>query len=382
MKSYEYDKYIVEYLNTNITVKDLAKKYNLSYYGLRRQISIRGIKRIFNYGKEIEYARSIKDKLIKDYIPGETSLKSLAEKYNINNYKTVSTVLKENKIEVIKAKYTISLTILKKASEYYLNNEISIINCAKKYNIGKNTLSEYFKKNNITKNKKNFQKDISFNKTFFDNIDSEEKAYWLGFIMADGWTRLDKNNKPSQMSIEINKKDIEILQNFKKSINSNHNIKERKRIQKTGYISEVCSITISCQHMTRKLIEYGVIPNKTYYGFINESIFNNNEELIFHYLRGYSDGDGTIDKKEHTYVFKLVIKSKFILNTIEKWIKKYCKIKPKIKLESDKRGSAYRLFISNKKDYFVFLDKIYNNSTIYLERKYKNYLDHKNCRPE
>lgn len=382
MKSYEYDKYIVEYLNTNITVKDLAKKYNLSYYGLRRQISIRGIKRIFNYGKEIEYARSIKDKLIKDYIPGKTSLKSLAEKYNINDYKTVSIVLKENKIEVIKAKYTISLTILKKASEYYLNNEISIINCAKKYNIGKNTLSEYFKKNNITKNKKNFQKDISFNKTFFDNIDSEEKAYWLGFIMADGWTRLDKNNKPSQMSIEINKKDIEILQNFKKSINSSHNIKERKRIQKTGYISEVCSITISCQHMTRKLIEYGVIPNKTYYGFINESIFNNNEELIFHYLRGYSDGDGTIDKKEHTYVFKLVIKSKFILNTIEKWIKKYCKIKPKIKLESDKRGSTYRLSISNKKDYFIFLDKIYNNSTIYLERKYKNYLDHKNCRPE
>lgn len=382
MKSYEYDKYIVEYLNTNITVKDLAKKYNLSYHGLRRQVSIRGIKRIFNYGKEIKYARSIKDKLIKDYIPGETSLKSLAEKYNINDYKTVSIVLKENKIEVIKAKYTISLTILKKASEYYLNNEISIINCAKKYNIGKNTLSEYLKKNNITKNKKNFQKDISFNKTFFDNIDSEEKAYWLGFIMADGWTRLDKNNKPSQMSIEINKKDIEILQNFKKSINSNHNIKERKRIQKTGYISEVCSITISCQHMTRKLIEYGVIPNKTYYGFINESIFNNNEELIFHYLRGYSDGDGTIDKKEHTYVFKLVIKSKFILNTIEKWIKKYCKIKPKIKLESDKRSSAYRLFISNKKDYFVFLDKIYNNSTICLERKYKNYLDHKNCRPE
>ena len=41
MKSYEYDKYIVEYLNTNITVKDLAKKYNLSYHGLRRQVSIR-----------------------------------------------------------------------------------------------------------------------------------------------------------------------------------------------------------------------------------------------------------------------------------------------------------------------------------------------------
>lgn len=199
--------------------------------------------------------------------------------------------------------------------------------------------------------------------------------------MADGWTRLS-NGKPSQTGIEIQKKDIEILHNFKKSIKSNHNIKERTRIQKSGYVSELCYIVISCQYMTKKLVECGVIPNKTYYGFINESIFNNNEKLIFHYLRGYIDGDGFISPKKSEYVCKIVIKSDAILNTIKKWITKYCKIEPKIKLESDKRGSAYRLFISNKKDYFIFLDKIYNNSTIYLERKYKNYLDHKNCRPE
>lgn len=381
MKSYEYDKYIVEYLNTNITVKDLAKKYNLSYHGLRRQIRLRGIKRIFNYGKEIEYARSIKDKLIKDYIPGETSLKSLAEKYNINDYKTVSIVLKENGIEIIKPKHTISLSVLKNAANYYKNNKISVINCAKKYKIGKNTLYNHLKENNLIKNKQEYQKNISFDKTFFDNIDSEEKAYWLGFIMADGWTRLS-NGKPSQTGIEIQKKDIEILHNFKKSIKSNHNIKERTRIQESGYVSELCYIVISCQYMTKKLVECGVIPNKTYYGFINESIFNNNEKLIFHYLRGYIDGDGFISPKKSEYVCKIVIKSDAILNTIKKWITKYCKIEPKIKLESDKRGSAYRLFISNKKDYFIFLDKIYNNSTIYLERKYKNYLDHKNCRPE
>lgn len=381
MKSYEYDKYIVEYLNTNITVKNLAEKYNLSYHGLRRQIRLRGIKRIFNYGKEIEYARSIKNKLIKDYIPGEISLKTLAEKYNINDYKTVSIVLKENKIEVIKPKHLISLSALKNAANYYKNNEISIINCAKKYKIGKNTLYNYLKENNLIKNQKEYQKDISFDKNFFDNIDSEEKAYWLGFLMADGWTRLN-NGKPSQTGIEIQKKDIEILHNFKKSIKSNHNIKERTRIQETGYVSELCSIVISCQYMTKKLVEYGVIPNKTYYGFINESIFNNNEELIFHYLRGYIDGDGFISPKNGTYVCKIVIKSESILKTIENWIKKYCKIEPKISFYSDKRGSAYRLLISNKKDYFVFLDKIYKNHTICLERKYKNYLDHKNCRPE
>lgn len=376
MKYDEYNKYVAEYLTSNITVKDLAKKYNLSYHGLRNQIRIRGIKKIKNYGKEINYARSIKNKLINDYVPGETSLKSLAKKYNINNYKTVADVLKENNIKTVKPKL-ISKEILKEASEYYTNNDISIINCAKKFKIGKNTLYNYLKEKNLIKSIGIYQKDISYNEKFFDNIDTEEKAYWLGFIMADGYTRLNKKNNPAQTSIEISKRDIEILNAFKDSINSNHIIRERSRRTVTGKISEICSITVSSEHLTSKLISYGVVPNKTYIGYINEEVFNDNEELIFHYLRGYSDGDGTINKNRGSYVFKLVIKSESILNTISNWIKKYCNIEPKIKLQSDSLGSAYRLSIQNKKEYFIFLDKLYKNANIYLDRKYQIYLDHK-----
>lgn len=376
MKYDEYNKYVAEYLTSNITVKDLAKKYNLSYHGLRNQIRIRGIRKVKNYGKEINYARSIKDKLINDYIPGETSLKSLAEKYNINNYKTIADVLKENNIKTVKPKL-ISKKILKEASEYYVNNDISITNCAKKFKIGKNTLYNYLKEQDLIRSPKIYQKDISYNENFFDNIDTEEKAYWLGFIMADGYTRLNKKNNPAQTSIEISKRDVEILNAFKNSINSNHIIRKRSRRTVTGKISEICSITISSEHLTSKLISYGVVPNKTYIGYINEEIFNNNEELIFHYLRGYSDGDGTINKNRGNYVFKLVIKSESILNTISNWIKKYCNIEPKIKLQSDSLGSAYRLSIQNKKEYFIFLDKLYKNANIYLGRKYQIYLDHR-----
>ena len=374
MKYDEYNKYIAEYLSSNITVKDLAEKHNLSASALRGQIRKRGIKRMHNQGKEIEYARSIKDKLIKDYIPGETSIRSLAEKYNVNCYHTVSKVLKENGIKTIKPKLVPRSTIIESA-KYYSENEISIINCAKKFKIGKNTLYDYLKENNLIKNDKNYQKDITYDKNFFDSIDNEEKAYWLGFIMADGYTKLGKNNNPAQMTIEIGKKDIEILNAFKKSIKSNHIIRERSRKTCTGKISEICSITISSQHLTSKLISYGVIPNKTYIGFINEEIFSDNEELIFHYLRGYSDGDGTINKRKGNYVFKLVIKSKSILDTISNWIKKYCNIDPKITIWED----AYRLSVQNKKDYFIFLEKLYKNANIYLDRKYQNYLSHVDC---
>lgn len=374
MKYDDYNKYIAEYLNSNITVKDLAEKYNLSASALRGQIRKRGIKRMHNQGKEIEYARSIKDKLIKDYIPGETSIKSLAEKYNVNCYSTVSKVLGENGIKIIKPKLVPRNTIIE-AAKYYSDNQISIINCAKKFKIGKNTLYNYLKENNSIKNDKNYQKDITYDKNFFDSIDSEEKAYWLGFIMADGYTKLDKNNNPAQTTIEISKKDINLLDAFKKSIKSNYIIRERSRTTVTGKISEVCSITISSHHLTKQLVSYGVVPNKTYIGFINEEIFGENEELIFHYLRGYSDGDGTINKNKGNYVFKLVIRSKSILNTITNWIKKYCNIDPKITIWEN----TYRLSIQNKKDYFIFLEKLYKNANIYLDRKYQNYLSHIDC---
>ena len=32
---------------------------------------------------------------------------------------------------------------------------------------------------------------IDYNRHIFDNIDSEEKAYWLGFIVADGYLNLN-----------------------------------------------------------------------------------------------------------------------------------------------------------------------------------------------
>ena len=283
-------------------------------------------------------------------------------------------MLKENGIKIIKPKL-VPRSIIIEAAKYYSDNQVSIIDCAKKFKIGKNTLYNYLKENNLIKNDKNYQKDITYDKNFFDSIDTEEKAYWLGFIMADGYTRLDKNNNPAQMTIEISKKDIEMLNAFKKSIKSNHIIRERSRKTRTGKVSETCSIRISSQHLTKKLIGYGVIPNKTYIGFINEEIFCDNEELIFHYLRGYSDGDGTINKNKGNYVFKLVIKSKSILDTIANWIKKYCNIDPKITVWED----AYRLSVQNKKDYFIFLEKLYKNANIYLDRKYQNYLSHINC---
>jgi hypothetical protein len=47
-------------------------------------------------------------------------------------------------------------------------------------------------------------------KNFFNNLDSEEKTYWLGFICADGW--LDERDKA--VGISLSKKDKQHLKKF------------------------------------------------------------------------------------------------------------------------------------------------------------------------
>ena len=50
---------------------------------------------------------------------------------------------------------------------------------------------------------------VNYNRHIFDNIDNEEKAYWLGFIVADGYLNLDKH----MLRIKLGNKDKQHLKN-------------------------------------------------------------------------------------------------------------------------------------------------------------------------
>ena len=66
-----------------------------------------------------------------------------------------------------------------------------------------------------------------FNKNYFDIIDNSEKAYWLGFIWADGYVCKRKrkdNHIEYDFKLSLSKIDSDHLEKFKKCLNSNHNI--------------------------------------------------------------------------------------------------------------------------------------------------------------
>ena len=129
-----------------------------------------------------------------------------------------------------------------------------------------------------------------YNKYFFEVIDTEEKAYWLGFIYADGY----HNEKYHSIKITLKTSDYEHLLKFNKAIDGNLTLK----IDNKG---AGCKIIVTCKKMSEDILDKGVMQCKS-----NKIIFPNfiSKELMPHFIRGYFDGDGCIPihRRKETHI--------------------------------------------------------------------------------
>lgn len=206
------------------------------------------------------------------------------------------------------------------------------------------------------------KKRYSLNKEYFATIDTEEKAYWLGFLYADGCVRV--LNGKANVSIGLNPKDRDHLEKFKTCLESNVPIREYshpKGLYKTSII------TMNCTKMAYDLIDLGCIPNKTYEKI---QIPNIVESLKIHFIRGFLDGDGWISIKKHTIGASIGMVSNYkeILLDIKQILDNNGIISI---LRKEKRGH-HTLNIGKRSEQIKFLKLIYDNPSIYLDRKYKN----------
>lgn len=126
------------------------------------------------------------------------------------------------------------------------------------------------------------------NTTYFNVIDSEVKAYLLGFVTADGsvGARAGRNFGKT-LRLELQESDESILD----LLSSELNIKSKKYYRnKNGKVT--VSVGISSTEIVNSLEKYGVVANKTY---ILESLFMDlPDDLLRAYLRGLFDGDGSL----------------------------------------------------------------------------------------
>lgn len=247
----------------------------------------------------------------------------------------------------------------------YTTEQLSVYKISKQYNVHDNTIARVLRENNIEIRNNNFYKTKRCNDIFFDTIDSEEKAYWLGFIYADGC--ITRRKKTDAFEIKLSEKDKSHLEKLKNSLQSEHKI--GTYVSSCGYNvgKTYCNLSIASQHLVDSLITKGVTYQKTH-----TLLFPKNHQvpqsLMNHFIRGYFDGDGSVYCLESNGVGAISFTGtkdmlEGILNELKQIIPTTSQIyKYKNKDVYDLKIGGYNYF----KQCYEFL---YNNATLYLERK-------------
>lgn len=154
------------------------------------------------------------------------------------------------------------------------------------------------------------RKNRVFDNRYFENIDTSEKAYWLGFLYADGWVVYNDKRKNYEVGIELQRNDKYMLERLNNTLGGAFTIKDIDK-EHVFVVQSYCDVYTSVLRMYSKsmamdLISHGVVPNKTYkkeYPVVSDDLFAD-------FFRGYFDGNGCI----YDYVRKTTGRSYVQLN--------------------------------------------------------------------
>ena len=308
------------------------------------------------------------NEVTKEFLKTQDSIYNLSKKFNISSDEIIKK-LKEDGFLYAKLGAISKLIInLKFASDEYLANENNTIqDICKKFNVSHTTFSKYLKNYLGIKIEKRVKHNFNFN--YFDSIDTEEKAYWLGFIFADGYISSSplKSEGKKAYTFELSLKlgDQNHLKLLQKELNT-----ERPVLTTNSR----CRLLVNSKHFWETLNNYGCTPNKSLIlKFPNSKIFKT-KDLIRHFMRGYFDGDGCISyaNKEHTTLTMQLLGTKDFLQIFIQNLPEDLRDFTLRHNHNNEKELTYLINTSSNKAY-KFFKFLYENSNVYLERKYSRF---------
>lgn len=216
------------------------------------------------------------------------------------------------------------------------------------------------------------------NENFFDIIDTEEKAYVLGFLYADGNNYVNGAHS-YEVSCKLQIGDKFILEKMRDLLSPSVPI---KKVFDQSICDYAWLLKINSKRMSQQLAQLGCVPAKSLILKFPDWLVDLN--LQRHFIRGYFDGDGSLYQKKpsktghinwgwqitSTKQFCLIVK-----NIIEKQLNIHCSqslSRPKTNQITTTLSVGGNLQIKK------VLDWLYQDATIYLPRKYDKYIEFNN----
>ncbi len=213
----------------------------------------------------------------------------------------------------------------------------------------------------------------SLNESVFDVVDTEEKAYWLGFLASDGY--IDTNC--ARLGLALSYRDFLHVCKLKDFLGSDQEVEiYEDDTFRDGNLRKFASIRVNSQYLVRRIVELGIVPRKSQNLQFPTLI---PENLLHHYLRGFFDGNGTIcstkrrlrENLTQQYEFRLIGNKPFIEGA-QKVLVENCNLNyNKLIFDKRKPSQEYLAAIAyggntQCKTIYKFL---YDSATVFLERK-------------
>lgn len=227
----------------------------------------------------------------------------------------------------------------------------------KHYNCSFQVIKRLLKAQNVFDESRKIRKYLIDEYAFSGKI-NDEKAYWLGFITADGclkeYTKIDK-----RIIIKLQTQDNNHLSKFYKFVKSNKKVYFNKN-------NTDCTAYVSSSIMFEDILSYGISPNKTYITKIPKQIIDSIYEKDF--WRGMIDGDGCIWENKYSAGISLA-GTKDICDSFLAFINK-SGFNTSVKTLKVKNDNNYTITFSSRNT-IKLLEILYKNSNIFLDRKFE-----------
>jgi predicted transcriptional regulator len=198
---------------------------------------------------------------------------------------------------------------------------------------------------------------------FFEEIDTPEKAYWLGFISADGCiVATPRHPEGSHLAVQLGIRDYDHLVKLKAALGAYTTV--RKGLQRGEWgIRGYATLSVTPRRLIDSLLALGVTPRKS----ATLVPWNGPADLMPHYWRGMIDGDGSLAFKGDGVYTVFLCGSEATVQAFTAWAAGLCGTKAKPYTHSN----CWYISISGRYQVPGLVRVLYENAPVSLDRKQK-----------
>ncbi len=339
---------IVDFYQNGISITSLSKTFGYGIKSIERTLLELGVRKI--QPRQFHVLTSKKSEIYGKYLSG-LSMSALAKEYGVTEM-VISHFFKKHKFVTRPNGCNVNGREIGIASDY--SSGMGLHEVAAKYKIcaGKTLKRILSDKGVKVRTISEANRRFAVNECFLDEIDSEEKAYFLGFFFADGYN----NQKKGHVIIELQKRDESVLFQFQRLFDSECPVRE----EKPGYSKFI----LHSKYLSNRLAELGCPQAKSRFVTFPDWMAEN---LLPHFIRGYNDGDGCIYVKGKQCNISIIGSDAFV-SGLAQVIQNMTVVNVKVRQHPTSDGMSL-LNIYGRQQTKRVVGFLYTNASIYLERK-------------